>query len=231
MEAVYDDFADLPRAQRAVLLKAMLVHSARWTAARDLILEVLGPADGRLHVRQKDNIRRFLGFGAVDGERVLACTQDRATLWTTGRLARDQAHTFIIPLPAVMSGQARPHEVSATLAWFAPPRLASGYRGIRLAITEPRTSAALFAVSAVSEQPDLNQTHRGTVCHRRWSGDRAAALGEGSAFEISVQRQPDELDELAPYGFVVSLAMPGVVGVYAAVRERLAVQPRVGVPA
>ena len=54
-----------------MLLKALLVHSARWTPARDLIVEVLGPANKKHHVRQKDNIRRYLGYGAVDVGTVL----------------------------------------------------------------------------------------------------------------------------------------------------------------
>ena len=45
LEAVYDDFVEIPGVSRALLLKALLVHCARWTQARDLILEVLGPAD------------------------------------------------------------------------------------------------------------------------------------------------------------------------------------------
>ena len=93
LEAAYDDFVDIPGPQRAVLLKALLVHCARWTSAHDLIVEVLGPADKKQHVRQKDNVRRYLGYGAVDVGMVLDCATDRATLWAVGRLQKGTIST------------------------------------------------------------------------------------------------------------------------------------------
>jgi hypothetical protein len=68
LEAAYEDFVEIPSARRAVLLKALLVHGARWTGARDLLIEILGPPENKHHYRQKDNIRRYLGFGAYDPE-------------------------------------------------------------------------------------------------------------------------------------------------------------------
>ena len=230
LEAAYDDFLQLPAGQRAALLKALLVHCARWTPARDLILEVLGPADPKLHVRQRDNVRRYLGFGAVDPQTVLDCTTDRATLWAVGRLAKEQAHTFSIPLPTILSGKALPHEVSTTVAWFSPPRVgASNYRGVRLKLLKPDEGMTTFAVTAAGPQPDDNQAHRGTVIHRRWSGGKAAALGNDAAFEIKIQRQPDDSDDLISYAVVTTVTMPGVVGVYTQVRDRVAVKPKAAV--
>lgn len=230
LEASYDDFLALPGPQRATLLKALLVHGARWTEARDLILEILGPADNRQHVRQKDNIRRYLGYGAVDAQKVLDCASDRATLWAVGRLIKEQAHTFAVPLPPVMSGKPLPHELSMTIAWFSPPRVGTAnYRGVRLRLVEPGDAAAEFAVGAAGEQPDANQIHRGTVIHRRWSGAKAAALGTNATFELMIQRQPDEIDEPISYAVVTSVAMPGVAEVYTQVRDRVAVKPKVQV--
>jgi hypothetical protein len=231
LEAVYEDFLDIPDPQRAVLLKALLIHSARWTPAADLIVEILGPADSKLHVRQKDNIRRYLGYGSVDASMVLDCATDRATLWAVGNLQKEQSHTFFVPLPAIMSGKAQLHELLATLAWFAPPRVgAVNYRGVRLKLVEPKDPARMFAVTARADQPDSNQAHRGTVIHRRWGGDKAAALGDDATFELMIQRQPDELDDLVPYGVVVTVNMPGVAEVYTQVRERVAIRPKIPVP-
>jgi hypothetical protein len=148
LEACYADFTQLSSRRRAVLLKALLVHGARWSAARDLIIEVLGPADGRQHVRQKDNVRRYLGYGAVDADAVLACAEDRATLWSVGELGSEQGHAFSVPLPAAMSARAQAHEISITVAWFAPPRVgAAAYRGARLRLVNPETGVELFAVA------------------------------------------------------------------------------------
>jgi hypothetical protein len=232
LEASYDDFLALPGAQRAALLKALLVHCARWTPARDLIVEILGPADNKLHVRQKDNVRRYLGYGAVDVGKVLNCANDRATLWAIGQLTKEQSHTFAVPLPAVMSGKAQLHEISTTVAWFAPPRVGAGnYRGVRLKLVEPNEPAANFAVKGAGDQPDANQAHRGTVIHRRWSGHKAAALAANDSFELMIQRQIDEIDDPISYAVVTTVTMPGVAEVYTQVRDRVAVKPKVHVPA
>lgn len=228
LELSYDDFLAISHSQRAVLLKALLVHSARWTSARDLIIEVLGPADAKQNVRQKDNVRRYLGYGAVDADAVLDCATDRATLWAVGSLQKEQSNTFSVPLPAVMSGKPQLHGLSATVAWFAPPRAgATDYRGVRLRLIDPNEAAKTFAVRVAQDQPDSNQAHRGTVIHRRWVGERAAALGANANFELMIQRQPDELDDPVPYAIVITVTMPGVAEVYTQVRERVALKPKV----
>jgi hypothetical protein len=230
LEIVYDDFFDIPGDQRAVLMKALLVHCSKWTPARDLILEIVGPPGSKQHVRQRDNVRRYLGFGAIDGKRILDCTTDRATLWAIGRVARDEAKVFSIPLPPVMSGKARPHEMAATLAWFAPPRVGTlNYRGVRLKLIEPTDAAGAFGVAAAKDQPDTNQAHSGTVIHRRWAGAKAAAIGNQSAFELMMQRQPDDSDDVMPFALVVTLAMPSVAEVYSQIRNRVALKPKVPV--
>jgi hypothetical protein len=230
LEATYPDFLDIPSDHRAVLLKALLVHSAKWTHARDLIVETLGPNDNKLHVQQKDNIRRYLGFGAIDGDVILECANDRATLWGVGRLLSDQATTYSVPLPETMSGKARPHEIAVTVAWLAPPRVgATRYRGVQIKIVEPTESAVALAVSAASQQPDFNQTHNGTVVHRRWEGEKAAAFGANATFDIIVQRQIDDGLDPAPFAIVVTLKMAGVEEVYTQVLNRVQVKPPVPV--
>jgi hypothetical protein len=231
LEAAYDDFLDIPGSQRAVLLKALLVHCARWTPARDIIIEILGPAGAHSQVRQKDNVRRYLGYGAIDASKLLECATDRATLWAVGSLAKEELQLFSVPLPAVMSGKPQLHELSTTIAWFAPPRVgAANYRGVRLKLIEPAESTTTFAVKAAGEQPDSNQTHRGTVIHRRWVGEKAAALGAKEIFELMIQREPDEMDDPIPYAVVTTVTMAGVAEVYAQVRERVAIKPKVLVP-
>jgi len=228
LEEVYDDFLAIPSTQRAALLKALLVHCSKWTPARDLIIETLGPPDGKQHVRQRDNVRRYLGFGAVDARLVLDCATDRATLWAVDTLAKEEAKIFSIPLPQVMSGRAQPHDMAATLAWFAPPRVgALNYRGVRLKLIDPTSAASEFGVALVKDQPDSNQAHSGTVIHRRWSGVKAAAIGNESVLEMMIQRQPDETDDAMPFSLVVTLEMAGVAEVYAQVRNRVVVKPKV----
>lgn len=231
LEAAYDDFSNLPGPLRAALLKALLVHCARWTSAHGLIVEILGPPDKKQNVRQKDNVRRYLGYGAVNAATVLECATDRATLWAVGRLLSEQSHTLTVPLPAVMSGKAHPHEISTTVAWFSPTRVGtSNYRAARLKLVRPSEGMATLAVNASGEQPDDNQAHKGTVIHRRWSGEKAAVFGAGAGFEFMVQRQPDEIDDLVSYAVVATIAMPGVAEVYTQIRDRVAVKPKASVP-
>ena len=229
LEATYDDFLQLPGAQRALLLKGLLVHCARWTEARDLIIEILGPPQANQHVRQKDNVRRYIGYGAIDGGIILNCAADRATLWAVGNLAREQGHNFSLPLPAAMSGKAQLHELAATLSWFAPPRIgAVNYRGARLKLLEP-DGLSTIGVTANKEQPDTNQSHRGTIIHRRWSGERAAALVQNQTVPVIVQREPDEVDETIPYALITTITMPGVNEIYAQVRARVSIKPKIPV--
>src|ERR1044071_4925094 len=89
---------------------------AQWTAAHDLIVEVLyQPTDH--HTHKKNHVRRYLGYGAVDAGVALDCATDRATLWAVGNLQREQSHTFSVPLPAIMSGKAQLHGLATTVAW------------------------------------------------------------------------------------------------------------------
>ena len=229
-DAYGDTFLDLSHLQKAVVLKALLAHPAKWPdEAAALIRATIGPPGNKQHVRQKDNIRRFLGFGVVDGDDAVACAADRATFWAVGMLERDKIATVSIPIPDAIGGQARPHALSATLAWFTPtsPGLKS-YRSARLKLLEPGELAAL-AVKAHSNQPDTNQTNRGTLFTRCWSGSKAPVVGPDMSIQLTVQRDPDQgvaVDDPIPFGLAVTLTMPGVVEIYEQVRQRLAIPER-----
>lgn len=234
LETAYGDaFMTLTHAQRATLLKALLVHTASWPqAASELIKQVLGPADNRQHVRQRDNIRRFLGYGLADPDAAVACTEDRATFWTSGTLQREQEVTIQIPIPICINGQAKLHALYATLAWFTPvlPGRQS-YRAVRLTLTDSDEMSSL-RVEAAKAQPDQNQGRRGTVFSRRWEGTQAPVVDANQVVTLTVQRQPDQgspIDETIPFAVAITLTMPGIMQIYDEVRARLAIVPRVGV--
>lgn len=233
LQAIYgDSFTRLPVQQRAALLKALLVHSAQWPVdGAALIKSTLGPPDSRQHVRQKDNIRRFLGYGLVDPDLAISCTSDRATFWATGTISADREQTISIPIPAVFGGRAVPHHLRATLAWFTPTLPGrQTYRTVRLRVLKPDDLGAL-RIDPAKGQPDENQTARGTVFTRCWEGVRAAVLRETMFADLIVQRQPhigQPIDEPVAYGLAVTLAMPGVEQVYEQARQQLEerVRPR-----
>jgi hypothetical protein len=194
-----------------------------------LIKGVMGPADPRQHIRQKDNIRRFLGFGLVDPDDAVACVADRATFWATGTVHSDKIVDVRVPVPGSMGGQARSHFLAATLAWFAPTSPGrKSYRAVRLKILEP-DEIDVLRVKAHPNQPDTNQSNRGTLFTRCWEGDRAPAVAANQTITLQVQRDPDQgqvIDEAIPFGLAVTLAMPGEVRLYEQARARAAIAPR-----
>jgi hypothetical protein len=232
LEAAYPDFVGIPGAQRAALLKALLVHGARWTDARDLLIEVLGPVGHQYHYRQKDNVRRYLGFGAYDPDLVINCADDRATLWAVGALNADQGKRFRIPWPATMSGKPQPHGLSATLAWFSPPRpWAVAYRAVRMKIVKPGQLGAAGIEAPPGMQPDPKQAQKGTVVHHRWAGEKAAAIAGDGFFDLDVQREADDLEQTTNFALVVTMEMVGEMDVYTQVLNRVAIKPAVAVVA
>jgi hypothetical protein len=192
----------------------------------------LGPADNRQHVRQRDNIRRFLGYGLADPDAAVACAEDRATFWASGTLPREQEVTVRVPIPICINGQAKLHALYATLAWFTPvlPGRQS-YRAVRLTLTDSDEMSSL-RVEAAKAQPDQNQGRRGTIFSRRWEGTQAPMVGADQVVTLTVQRQPDQgsaIDDPIPFAVAITLTMPGVTQIYDEVRARLAIVPRVGV--
>jgi hypothetical protein len=221
------------RLQRAVLLKALLAHTAKWPdETAEMIRQVIGPAGSRLSYRRKENIRRFLGFGMVEPEDAMACAADRATFWATGVLQRDQISILNVPVPIAMGGRALLHSLSATLAWFTPTAPGrKSYRSVRLKLLEPAGLDAL-SVSPNSNQPESKQTNKGTLFMRCWKGDRAPAVGPNMSIALTVQRDPDQgvtIDDPVPFGLAVTLAMPGVLQIYEQVLERLRLAARAAV--
>lgn len=223
------EFLGLEPRQRATLLKALLIHPATWpeeTAA--LIKEVVGPQNNQKHAQQKDNIRRFLGYGTYDPDDAVACASDRATFWTVGALKRDQRIPIHVPIPTSYTAKPRFHSISATLAWMTPTNPGrKSYRSVRLELNEPGSLSEL-SVSTDKAQPDRNQSKRGTVFSRTWSGKKAARLLPNKNFVIEVQRQPDSgtpIDDDIHFALAVTLNMPGVEEIYEEVRQRIRPRP------
>jgi hypothetical protein len=235
LEAAYGQaFLSLPSAQRAALLKALVVHTATWPeTTADLIKSVIGPLDGKRHVEQRDNIRRFIGYGFSNPDAAISCANDRATFWAVGHLMRDQAVSVDVPIPACVNGRALPHSMSATLAWFTPILSnRQSYRAVRLSLGEP-SNLPLLRLDYAKSQPDQNQTRRGTIISRRWEGARAPAVTQNQMSSIIVQRENDigsPVDESVPFGLAMTFSMPGAVEIYDEVLARVAVRPRIPAP-
>jgi hypothetical protein len=229
-EAYPDAIAAMPLAERAVLLKALLVHSASWRGAADFIRSIVDPDETLHHEHWRREVCRHLGFGFVDPDDAVACAGDRATMWATGALGREGSLTFDMPLPDVLASSDAPREVRATLAWFTPIRPGHlAYRAVKLrvaSLTPP--SLNLAGLTTTSEQPSNTQSESGTLAHRRWRAARVAEC-EDDVLPIQVQREKDQgapIDEAIPFGLAVTVEMPGEGRIYDQVRANIAIQPR-----
>ena len=239
-DAIEDSYPQLigplPQPQRAVLLKALLVHAANWSGAQDFIRSIVDPNTALHNEHWRREVCRYLGYGFVDPENAVACAADRATMWATGVLAPEGSLTFDVPIPAALGGSAAPREIRATLAWFTPIRPGHlAYRAIKLKIDAlHQGSLEIVGATTTSAQPTNSQSEGGTIVHRRWSGAKIGVHAQGGSIPLQIQREKDRgmpVDDPIPFGLAVTIEMPGVVQIYDQVRASITIKPRTLVPA
>ncbi|WP_295579939.1 S8 family peptidase [uncultured Lamprocystis sp.] len=205
-----------------VLLKALLVHGAAWAEAGDRLRGIFKQEVGGRRI--KEFIGRFLGYGLVDPERVLGCTERRATLLGFGTLTNGEAHAFALPLPRNLSGTSGLRRLTITLAWLTP--IAAHQQRYRKAQLWFTTDASdLIGVARGPNGYDDALVRRGTVQHEVFEGEKARAFTDGDTLRIQVNCREDAagLDEEIDYGLVVSFEVGEEVPVevYEQVRQRL----------
>lgn len=107
-----------PRAYEVPLLKAMLVHGCSWGDLGSRISDIhRTPENGR---QFSALISRWMGYGMPQVDRVLNCTDQRATLLGFGQLSDGEAHVFRLPLPPSLGSRPEWRRLTVTLAWFSP---------------------------------------------------------------------------------------------------------------
>lgn len=204
---------------RAVWLKALIVHSASWGDAGQVLDQILRT---RQNSRQfKEYVTRLLGYGGVDPEVVRECTQHRVTALGGGQLQADQAQLHRFPLPPGLSGQPGWRRLSITLAWFTPVNTAhQSWRRADLWFTPPTDSLQIRR-----QQAEWRAVQRGTVQHEVLGGDRASAFVDGDDLQIRVSCRQDAgaLEDAVPYALVTTLEVAEELGVdiYDEVRVRV----------
>jgi hypothetical protein len=214
-------------AYHSVLIKALLVHSARWDEATADALKPVINENGKLHwEHERDEISRLLGFGCPDIDRVIDCAENRATLIGWGTIHARQTDRFRVPLPAELEGIAGFRALSVTIAWLTP--ITHEHRMYRLARfkAEPGSDKAFsIGVGNAKGQPSHNALGKGTVYHHRWEGEDAVAFVDGGNLVLDVTCSPaaGALDDAIPYAVAASLEVGAdvAVPVYERIRERL----------
>jgi hypothetical protein len=221
--------AQMPLAQRACLLKVLLVHAASWRGSETFIRSVIDPDEELHHEHWRREVCRHLGYGFVDPEDAIACAADRATMWATGTINPEGSTTFDVPIPAAFAASAGLREVRATLAWLAPTRPGYlAYRAVKLRIPSLQADSLETAgVGTLTAQPTNSQSESGTIVHRRWLDQRIG--NGGGTIPVQVQRERDQgspIDDPIPFGLAVTVEMPGAVQVYDQILPNIMVQPR-----
>lgn len=233
LESAYgDEFSDLSEHKKAVILKALISHAAEWPNSSSLIKEAMGPFDSSRHGEQRDNIRKFLGYGLVDEKRAVTSADDRVTFWANAALLPGQECLFEVPIPFCMNGVANHHAVRATVAWIAPVNPGKkSYRAVRLNLLDLGEAQGLRVESART-QPNVNQSKKGTIISRIWEGSRAPIVDNDDFFTLTVQRENDQgaqIDEAVEFGLAVTVEMAGLIDIFNEISTRvnLPVQVRV----
>jgi hypothetical protein len=217
----------------ALVTKALVVHTASWNReAFDVLSAALKTKENANSFR--DIASAFLGYGRIDPDRALACTEQRATFLSGGFIRPDAQWIHSVPIPDCLHSQACWRKLTITLAWFTPiaPRRRQ-YRGISLFFTPPEKSTVL---RVARQDVDGKAVSRGTVQHEVLEGDSAMDIAEDAELKIPVACFTDATlrEELPtagiPYALVVSLEVAPKTGlhIYEKVRDRI--QPRVRVP-
>lgn len=202
------------------LLKAMVIHGCSWGEIGNRLQAILQTPDNGRHIRNW--ISRWLGYGVPDSERVLACTEQRATLLGFGQLRNEEAHLFSLPLPPSLGARSDRRRLTVTLAWLSPV----------VANTQRYRAASLwFEVEGGGLIPnrqnaDWNAVKRGTVQHEVFEGDQAVPLTDGDALTIKVNCRKDagNIQQPVAYGLAVTLEVAeGInIAIYEEIRTRIA---------
>ena len=212
-----------------VVIKALLVHRARWGKVGTQLESTYGPTGPGTHIARRDNISRVLGYGRPDIENALTCAANRATLVGHGKASAGRtAALFRVPLPRSLERVTEPRTITLTLAWFSPVNVRHrGYRRAKLEVA-PNDFKTSAGVTRSPAQPSDKSVPRGSLFHVRYEGDLAVPFVDNGhlSFRVFCREQGGPLDQHIRYGLAVTIESGEHVPVYQDVRQRLGVQAR-----
>ena len=225
---------DLPLDSRALVLKALLAHGAEWGPKGEMLDGFFQPQGPGSYSARRDDIARLLGFGVPNIERVLDCTENRATLLGIGSIAAGSGLLYRIPIPDELEGQSALRTLTVTLAWFTPINVRhQSYRQAALDISPRDDEEYWITDHRAQHQPTHNAVDRGTLFHERHTGENTAVFVDGGdlLLRISCRAPAGELDEEVPYALAISfeVAIEAGISVYDDIRAGIEQQVGVGV--
>jgi hypothetical protein len=222
--------ADMDPQFYAVVVKCLLVHTAKWNGKHELLKEICGPEDKRRHVERAENSCRFIGFGVPDVGDALECAPNRATLVGFGVIPPESAHSYRIPLPGCLERVTDPRSLTVTLAWFSPVKPGhQSYRSVRLEAAPLHPPLEVLGVERLKGQPADVSVKRGSVFHEHFYGTSAVPFIEDGHLSLQVWSKEDagivENDPVR-YGIAVTIEAETAIPVYDEIQARLRVRPR-----
>lgn len=217
---------DIDAAHMPLVLKALLVHGAQWGAKGQMLDDTFQPQGTGSHFSRRDDIARLLGYGVPNIDRVLDCTENRATLLGVGSIAPESSLLYRVPLPDGLDGVRALRAITITLGWFSPvnPR----HQGYRMAALDVASgSDQKFWIAPLrSLQPTDKATARGTVFHERRTGEAASVFVDDGhlLLRLTCRAAAGNLADNVPYALAISMEVGVETGipVYEQVRVRLA---------
>ncbi|MHC1781320.1 MAG: S8 family serine peptidase [Anaerolineaceae bacterium] len=216
----------------SVLIKTLLVHGAQHdNQVEKLLLDSLKTQTNSR--RMKEIVSRFIGYGGVDIERVLGCTEQRGTVLGCGEIHDGQIHEYRFPLPKGLSGTRVKRRMIITLAWFSP--INPSHRNLREAKlafqSESKWDESPLRLSRVDS--DFDQVLRGTVQHEVLEGEKQILpYEEEGSILIQVTCKADateKLDHAIPYGLAVTLEVAESTGIPIYEQIRARIRPKVAI--
>ena len=236
LNAEVQESRTIPGEYYPVLIKTLLVHAADWPIETNKVKEII-VGNGGNSDKQKKFATAFFGYGLVSEDRSLFCTDQRVTLIGFGKLRiKDEvnAHTYTLPLPPSMAGQAVQKKLIVTLGWLSPVSFKSQpYRMTNLYFDNLKSTPG--PISVERDNTDYNTMKRGTIQHDVFVGDKADAYIDGANLVLKINCVEDALgikpDEDIRYGLAITLEVLNTtaIHIYDEVRARIRPAVQVGI--
>jgi hypothetical protein len=219
-----------------VIIKALLAHGASWGQAFTILDDILRNHRGISGNAVKRNIGQYLGYGAIDSEKILYCTDHRVTLIGFGELSKrenENAHLYSFPLPASIGQKRIDKKLAITLAWLSPLNFKTNqYRNAHLFFDNLDHNGH---VTLARNGNDFRASQKGTLQHDVLTGNNADAFIEDATLNIKVNCRQDatglSIADTIPYALTVTLEIQENVEtmIYEEIKERLQqrIRPRI----
>ncbi|WP_237143207.1 S8 family peptidase [Sediminivirga luteola] len=228
LEAGSDDPEDAPLPDpqyHPLLVRALLAHASSWGEWEARLRRELGLTNQQA----RRHLTALLGYGRLDTDRLGTAATNRAVLVGGGLIARDQRHTYELPLPPSLRSRAEWHRFTITLAYMVPTvGQLNRYRGAKVYFATPDTRLA----GGERIDAEHNSVRRGSLQHEIVQGTRTMVFGDDGTFPIHVECMDDaqrlRAGKTVRYALVVSVetAEQTSTTIHDEVRARLRQQVR-----